>query len=427
VISTLNAESIVPLNYRNIKRPCAIIVGLDSLQGLQTARILAQRNIPVIAIAKDPKYHSCRTKVCKEILFANTENEELIKTLENLGPKLSQKAVIFPCQDNNVLNVSIHRHKIEKWYHIALPPHDVVEMLMDKASFCNYAQKEGLPVPRSFTLKTRVDAETAAEKIDYPCILKPGIRDPDWLKYTSLKAFKVFNANDLLEVYDRFGRLADVLIAQQWIEGGDTNHYTCHCYFGASSDPIVTFTSRKIRQWPPRTGQRVLGEECRNEIVKEQTLRLYHSVNYRGLGYLEMKRDERSGEYFMIEANVGRPTGTSTNAEASGVEILYTMYCDCVGLPLPENIKQKYIGVKWIHLLRDTQAALYYWRHGDLTLKEWWRSWRGPKTYALFSCSDPFPFLSAIKRSLGKVLSPQARKHESITFTQRDEKRHKAK
>jgi len=384
---------------------------------LQTARILAQRNVPVIAIAKNPKYHSCRTKVCKEIIFANTENEELIETLKDLGPKLSQKAVIFPCQDNNVLNVSRHRHKIEKWYHIALPPHDVVEMLMDKASFCAYAQKEGLPIPRTFILKTRVDAEIAAEEVDYPCILKPSIRNPDWLQYTSLKAFKVSNADELLDVYDRFQMLADVLIAQQWIEGADTTHYTCHCYFDTTSNLIATFTSGKLRQWPPKTGQRCLGQECRNNIVMEQTVRLYRSVNYRGLGYLEMKRDERSGEYFIIELNIGRPTGSSTTAEAGGVEILHTMYCDCVGLPLPENIKQKYTGVKWIHLLRDIQATLYYWRHGDLILKEWWRSWRGPKTYALFSWSDPLPFISALKQAISMMLSPQSREHESITFT----------
>lgn len=409
------------LNYQNIKKPCAIVVGLDSLQGLQTARVLSKRNVPIIAIAKDSDYHSCRTKVCKEIIFANTENEELIKTLKNLGPKLSQKAVIFTCQDNNVLNISRNRREIEKWYYIALPPNNVVEMLMDKAGFCNYALKQGFPIPLSFVLKNRSDAEEAAKNFDYPCILKPSIRDPNWLQYTSLKAFKVFNAHELLEAYDRFEIKADVLIAQQWIEGPDTNHYTCHCYFDKKSIPIVAFTSKKLRQWPPKTGQRVLGQECRNDIVMEQTLRLYQSVNYHGLGYLEMKLDDRTGKYFMIEANVGRPTGTSTTAEAGGVEILYTMYCDCLGLPLPNNIVQKYTGVKWIHLIRDMQAALYYWHHNELTLKDWWRSWRGPKTYALFSFSDPLPFLSAIRRSLRMILSSRARKHESLSFRKSDD------
>ena len=339
----------------------------------------------------------------------------MIETLKDLGPRLSQKAVIFPCQDNNVLNISRHRHQIEKWYHIVLPSHDVVEMLMHKASFCEFAQKEGLPIPRTFVLKTRVDAEAAAQEFDYPCILKPSIRNPNWLQQTSLKSFKVANADQLLDVYDRCETLADVLIAQEWIENADTNHYTCHCYFDASSNPIVTFTSNKLRQWPPKTRQRCLGQECRNDIVMEETVRLYRSVNYRGLAYLEMKRDERSGKYFIVEPNVGRPTGSSTTAEASGVEILYTMYCDSTGLPLPTNIKQQYRGVKWIHLLRDFQASFYYWRHRDLTVKEWWQSLRGRKTYALFSWRDPAPFLSALRKSIGIMLSPTARQLGSVT------------
>ena len=72
----------IQTSYRDIQQPCAVIIGLDSLQGLQTARVLAERKVPVIAIAKHPKYHSCRTNVCKEIIFTNTENEELIETFD---------------------------------------------------------------------------------------------------------------------------------------------------------------------------------------------------------------------------------------------------------------------------------------------------------------------------------------------------------
>ena len=401
-------------SYRTIQQPCAIIVGLDSLQGLQTARVLAERKVPVIAIAKDPNYHSCRTKVCKEIIFADTENRELIETLEKLGPKLSQKAVIFPCQDLNVLLVSRHRRRLQKWYHAVLPSPDVVEMMMDKASFYTHAEKEGLPIPRTFILRARSDAEKAAQELLYPGILKPSIRGSGWLQHTALKAFKVSNAEELLTIFDRYKMWADVLIAQEWIEGKDTNHYTCHCYFGANSEPVVTFTSTKLRQWPPKTGQRCLGKECRNDVVVAETVRLFRSVNFRGLGYLEMKRDDRSGKYFIVEPNIGRPTGSSTTAEAAGVEILYTMYCEAIGRPLPKNIEQKYGDVKWVHLLRDIQAALYYWRKGELTLKEWWQSWHGRKTYALFSWSDPAPFVDALLRSIKIMLSYRKREYESI-------------
>ncbi|UCG25081.1 MAG: carboxylate--amine ligase, partial [Chloroflexota bacterium] len=86
-----------------------------------------------------------------------------------------------------------------------------------------------------------------------------------------------------------------------------------------------------------------------------------------------------------------------------------TAYCDSVGLPLPENRRQTYQGVKWIHLMRDIQAALYHLFRRELTLRDWWRSTRGVKAFAVFSWRDPLPFLSAVSQSLFVALSPRER------------------
>jgi predicted ATP-grasp superfamily ATP-dependent carboligase len=309
-----------------------------------------------------------------------------------------------------VLLVSRHRHRLEEWYHVVLPEPDVVEMMMDKARFYTYAQEEGFPIPRTFVLASRADAEQAARQLPFPCILKPPHRSQGWAQHTKLKAFKASNAGEFLALYDRYKQWADVLIAQEWIEGTDANLYSCNCYFDAGSQPLVTFIARKLRQWPPETGQSCLGEECRDDVVLRETVRLFRSVRYRGLGYVEMKRDERSGKYFIMEPNIGRPTGRSAIAEAGGVELLYTMYCDALGWPLPSNLQQGYGGVKWIHVRRDLQSALHYWRHGELTLPEWWRSWRGQKAYALFSWNDPAPFVGDIQGAIRSCLSPRERR-----------------
>ncbi|MGH7908259.1 MAG: carboxylate--amine ligase, partial [Thermodesulfobacteriota bacterium] len=96
---------------RNTQQPYAIVVGLDCITGLQTARILARRNVPVIGIAKNPKHFCCRTRVCRGLLFADTASDEFINTLATLGPELQQKAVLFPCTDMSVLLISRHRQK----------------------------------------------------------------------------------------------------------------------------------------------------------------------------------------------------------------------------------------------------------------------------------------------------------------------------
>ncbi len=205
-------------------------------------------------------------------------------------------------------------------------------------------------------------------------------------------------------------------MAQEWIEGNDASLYSCNCYFNADSEPLVTFIARKLRQWAPETGTSCLGEECRNDLVLEESIRLFRSVNYHGLGYVEMKRDERTGKHFIIEPNIGRPTGRSAIAEAGGVELLYTKYCDVLNLPLPANREQKYEGVKWIYLRHDIQSAFYYWWHGKLTIGEWWRSMHGLKWDAVFSWTDQAPFwydLWGSLRILGTVLISKLKKNET--------------
>ena len=390
--------------------PYAIVICLDSITGLQTARILSQRGIPVIGIAKDRDHFACRTKVCEKILITDTDGVELVSTLEKLRPSLKEKPVLFPCSDTSVLVLSRHRDSLDDGYHVILPPANVIEMMVDKVKFYHYAQENNFPIPETHFLYSRQDAEAAAQKLTFPAILKPPYRPDEWRKHTREKAFKVLNADELLSLYDRCSQWADVLIAQGWIEGTDTNHITCNCYFGANSEPLVTFTSRKLRQWPQKTGQGCFGEAYRDDHVACETINLYKSVGYRGLGYLEMKQDQNTGKYFIIEPNVGRPTGRSATAEANGVELIYTMYCDAIGRALPENREQKDANVKWIYLRQDTQSALSSWSHGELTLREWLQSVRGPKWYAIFSRTDPAPFWYdvwgavkyQIKRKLGK-------------------------
>ena len=352
----------------------------------------------MIGIASDPLHPCCRTRVCDQIIAANTSSADLIAALVQLGPTLGERAVLVPCTDLSVLLLSRHRDEISPWYQLSLPAAEVVELLVDKERFYRYAQREELPIPLTFFLRSRADAERAADALRFPCIVKPTLKTPMWRERSGEKAYSVANREALLALYDRVSGWVEVLVAQDLIVGGDGNHFTCNCYFGRDSEPLVTFTSRKLRQWPPTGGEGCLSEEARNDAVEEQAVRLFRAAGLAGLGYLEVKRDERTGEHLIIEPNIGRPTGRSACAEGAGVALLYTMYCDVLGLPLPANRRQSYRGVKWIHFRRDFQAALYHWRRGDLSLRQWLDSWRGPKVDALFSWNDPVPFFADAAR-----------------------------
>lgn len=386
-------------------RPPAIVIGLESIVGLQTARILKRRGVPVIAITDDISSYCCRTNVCEQIIATPAGNDGLIEVLEELAQNFSEKAVLFPCTDMNVMHISRNRRRLEDNYHVLLPSADIVELLLDKTSFYNFAEENGFQIPRTFFLRRQEDAEQAAQQLAFPCILKPPTKTPEWLRRANVGVYKINSAEEFLSLYDVCKDWAETLMVQEWVKGSDANLYSCNCYFDSNSNPLVTFVARKIRQWPPEAGTSSLGEECRNDFVLNESIRLFASVSYRGLGYVEFKQDIRTGKHYIIEPNIGRPTGRSAIAEAGGVELLYATYCDAVGLPLPLNLEQQYGNAKWIYWRRDFQAALFYWRRGDLSLKEWWQSWRGKKWSAVFSWTDPAPFFADLIRVTRMFLS----------------------
>jgi D-aspartate ligase len=375
-----------------------VIVGLDSITGLQTARTFAWRGVPVVGVAQDLAHFCCRTWVCKRIVRAELSGDALVEALVGLGSSLDQKAVLLPCTDLSVLAIARRKGELEPTYHVALPQAEVVELLTDKARFATYAKKLGLPIPETRLLASRADAEDASNALRFPLVVKPPLKTALWGRRAREKAYKVETGSELLALYDEVGDAADVLVAQEWIRGSEGDHFTCNAYFDRNARPVVTFVTRKIRQWPPQTGQGCLAVEWRNDAVRDATVRLFSGVGFWGLAYLELKRDVETGEHLIVEPNIGRPTGRSATAEAGGVELLYAMYCDILGLPLPGDLTQRYVGAKWIYFGRDVRSALHYWRRGELSARGWIESLRGPKVDAVFSWRDPLPFCFDVGR-----------------------------
>ncbi len=382
-------------------RPPAVVIGLDSITGLQTARILHARAVPVVGVVADRRHWGARTNTCVEIVESPLSGDGLVHALQRLGQRQSRSSVLIPCTDQSVTTLSLERDQLADRFVLPLSPHPVVELLMDKVSFARHAEETGLPIPRTRVLSSRSDAEAAAACLAFPCVIKPPVKSSTWEANTNAKGFGAQDADELMSVYDRVAGWSPLLLAQEWVSGGEDSLFSCNAYFDESGEPLVTFVARKLRQWPPEIGTSASGEECRNDDVLEATVRLFRGVGFRGLAYLEMKRDTHTGRLVIIEPNVGRPTGRSAIAEAGGVELVYTAYCDAAGLPLPPARRQRYVGTKWLDLRRDVQAAVVAHRRGSLSIGEWVRSIRGPKAHAIWSRRDPMPFATDLIQATG--------------------------
>ena len=65
----------------NGPHPPAIVVGLDNITGLQTARILDARGVGVVGIAADLRHFGSRTNACAHVIESPLSGEPLISAL----------------------------------------------------------------------------------------------------------------------------------------------------------------------------------------------------------------------------------------------------------------------------------------------------------------------------------------------------------
>ncbi len=374
--------------------PFAVVVGLDCITGLQSARLLAARSVPVIGIAANARHFCARTRVVDRVVEAPTSGPGLVEALARLAAELptSDPAFLLPCTDAAVLTISAERAAIGPRYRFVLPDHTVVERLLDKVPFAELAAAHGLPVPATVVVRRSGDAERAAA-LRFPVVVKPPVKTPAWLASAGAKAIRVDDPADLGPVLERALAWSDSLLVQSWIAGSEDRLISFNGYLDRDGTTQATFMARKLRQWPPDTGTSSLGEEVRDDEARDVALRLFSVAGFRGLAYLELKRDERTGALGVIEANVGRPTGRSAIAERGGVELLLTAYADALGLPLPAAREQTYRGARWIYWRHDLQAAAVRMRRGELSPVGWLRSVRGRPIEAVGSVRDPLPFL----------------------------------
>ena len=399
--------------------PPAVVVGIG-LTGLGMVRSLRDpRNplsMPITAIDSDLRQPTAYTRLCAKVHCPDVDGEGLVDSLIEQGRRRSERPVLLLSQDLAVLTVAKHQHTLSSFYRFSVPTADVTDLLMDKSRFGEYATRHGFNVPRTFAINGADDLEPALAGLRFPCVLKPIYRNSAWSERGYPKGFVCQTAAQLRAAYGQVSDVQSSFVAQEWIPGDDSEIYFCLAYFDEQSRPVATFTGRKLRQWPLAAGNTSLAEASGIPSIKQETVRLFETIKFRGLGSVEFKRDPRTGEFKIMEPTVGRANLQSETATANGVNLTWIAYAHLTGLDCG-RIRLRPRPAIWINEFTDLQSGMARVGRGELSLGSWMRSYRRPRYYAWFSWKDPLPAVvmgtrlavKAIKRGFTSILrSPKA-------------------
>jgi predicted ATP-grasp superfamily ATP-dependent carboligase len=244
---------------------------------------------------------------------------------------------LLPGTDAALVAVSRHRDRLERYVDLGLPPHEVVERVLDKEQLAAEAARAGLPGPEQAVCGTLDDALDAAHRYGYPVHVKPvhTVLEGDGSLRRD-KSLLVPDDEALRQAVERHGRC----IVQRRVAG----HVISFAGVATAARLLAYVVSRYRRTWPAEAGNASFSETiaCPPELAaRVQAL-------VRGLGWLglfELELIDGSGrEPAAIDFNP-RPYGSLSLAMAAGVP-LPALWCEWLLGAEPRPVSAR-IGVRY--------------------------------------------------------------------------------
>jgi predicted ATP-grasp superfamily ATP-dependent carboligase len=268
--------------------------------------------------------------------------------------------------------------------------------MMSKTRFLELAQKEAWSSPVTIEVENLEDLYSSLNRLPYPCILKPAVKNEEFRRNSPLKAFRLSSEAELVECYRMVSQWESSVVIQEWIEGGDERIAYCLAYYSRESEPLAMFAGRKLRQFPIELGNTAIAapapDEWNNQIL-DLSRTIFKKVNYQGLGSIEYKM-RKDGTPVVIEPTVGRTDWQSEIAVINGVNIPTVAFLDTAGIQ-GHTTFEIVAPRKLIDGRAHRKILLQTIRDGKLPLRQWIAERRGRKHYMIWRATDPGPFLSA--------------------------------
>lgn len=389
--------------------PGAVVVG-GHVNGLTVARALKQAGVAV-AVVRTRKYdlaHVSRAVVESARLEEFPRRNEALLELLDAHRTRWKGWTVYPTDDLALSLLLDHSERLAAWgYRAVTPPEDAARTLLEKDRTLVLARKLGVETPVDYgeARSTSLDLH----RLRWPVVLKP---DESHLFREAFPGRKAFLAENAGEFTTFRHMLADARIRASvldFIPGPDSAFFNYSVYRTAEGEFLGGFPMRKMRKTPPffgvcRVAHADVSPEHAREM-RESVEAMLAAVDYRGMANAEFKLDRRDGRLRLMEINV-RPFLMQGLPLRSGIAYARMAWQDFALGERPTFQDNGWRGA-WIHLHADFGNALAYRREEALSLGEYLRPYRMPHAWAVWSASDPKPFLLQWSRTV--FLSPFSR------------------
>lgn len=354
--------------------------------------------VPIVAVSyqkqDDMGYLS---KFVKERIYTphpEKHEKEFIEILKEYSLR-NGRMFLVPADDPTLVIVSKNKHVLEKYYIVQCTEWDITQRIIDKKFTYSLAEEIGVPSPKTFVAKNSDDVTKYAYSLRFPCLVKP-CYSHRYYEHFRKKMVQVNNMEEMVAEVSRATNLGIEVMLQELIIGDDTLGVNYNSFF-LNGEPIIEFTSEKVRLSPPAFGVPcvVKSRESISEVL-ESGRKILKAIGFNGYSCTEFKKDPRDDKYKLLEVN-GRHNRSGPLSVKCGINFPWILYDYSVNGRIPSKMIYQN-NVYWIDEFRDvyTTGKLIYSR--KYSLLRFILPYFKRRVFATFDVRDIKPFL---KRCMG--------------------------
>jgi len=373
---------------------------------LAVARTLGRLGVPVYAVVEDAYTPLAMTRyLTKAFVWDScpTDPESFVRAMSSIGESIARPAMIIPMDDLSAVFVAENAANLAPWFIMPQIPPQLPLQLANKARLHTLCAELGIPSARSVVPHSIDDLRTFTEGAKFPVVVKAA---EQWLPLKDRFSTMVLQTPEqLFKFYEDYNYEAGQrLIIQEFIPGDD---WICHGYYNSEKNISLTFTGRKLRAYPTNAGSTALGVSIDNETLRCASERLLKAVAYSGIIDMDWRKDERDGQYKILDCNPRVGMNFRMFENTAGIDVVRAQHLDLSGRRIDNTapIEGRLFTVESFYVL-----GFLRWMLGGASMRDTGKyPPRNGRELAWWSSDDPVPFLimcvRLFMRPLGRTLA----------------------
>jgi predicted ATP-grasp superfamily ATP-dependent carboligase len=252
--------------------------------------------------------------------------------------------VVLPVADSGIALLAPHRERFaELGCTVAVAPDAALEIAYDKTRTLEFADKLGIPYPRSVPVTGVEDIRAAEARFGYPFVVKPTM---SWTAQGAERVapVEVLNEAEAMQATARYLATGCEVIAQQLASGARE----AISLFIVNDEVLAYCGCTAHRSTPPLGGVSAMRESIPvSKELLDASVELATAIGMAGACDVEYRRDAR-GNPLLMEINA-RLTGTLENSMHSGLNLPLMAWQWATGQPVqPARSYRTGVRTRWL-------------------------------------------------------------------------------